>query len=100
MKLNATRQKAIEDWKPVWEKLLRMEDTQEHWIKCKSEVEARQLRVLYYRARMYCSQTPELYARYKSVLLERQTCVVGSALHGYALVFRKHTKLYLKELLK
>lgn len=98
--MNAMRQKVIEDWKPVWEKLLILEDHRDFSIRCASEAEAKRLRVLYYRARMYCSQNPEVYARYKVVMLERKVCVVGSALHGYALVLRKSTKLHLEELLK
>lgn len=96
--MNAARQKILEDWKPVWDGFLCSEEPKS--IKCDSEKTARQLRVMYYRARLYCSQNPELYELYKPVLLERQACIVGSALHGYALVFRKHTKLYLEELLK
>lgn len=93
MAMNMLRQKVLDNWKPLWDEFLQSDEPRS--VVCNSELDARNLRVMYYRARNYVREIPEQYELYKKVLLERQACV-----EGCMLVFRKHNKLYLEELLK
>lgn len=91
--MNVLRQKLLDKWVPLWDEFNATDEPRS--VICNSEEDARNLRTIYYRARNYCRKQPELYEHYKKVLLERQACV-----EGCTVVFRKHSKLYLEELLK
>lgn len=91
--MNALRQKVLNNWIPLWDEFLETDAPRS--VICNSQEDARNLRNLYYRAKKYCREQPELYERYRKTLLEWTVCV-----EGCVVVFRKHSKLYLEELLK